>query len=184
MEKTSQDLIHEHKSILIALNVIEKMYERIQNDKEVDYKDIEDILEFLKVFADKCHHGKEENFLFPAMEEVGIKNENGPIGVMLTQHKQGREFIKQMLESISNKTINKDAFVSAASSYVNLLRNHIEKEDTMLFPLSDARLSASKQIELWINFEALEKEVIGEGKHEELRVLLEKLEMKYLQKNS
>jgi hemerythrin-like domain-containing protein len=181
MEKTSQDLIHEHKSILIALNVIEKMYERIQNDKVVDCSDIEDIIEFLKVFADKCHHGKEEKILFPALEEVGIKNENGPIGVMLAQHKQGREFIKQMLGSIANKTINKNAFVSAASSYVNLLRNHIEKEDTILFPLSDVKLSPSKQIELWMNFEALEKNVIGEGKHEELHLLLEKLEKKYLQ---
>jgi hemerythrin-like domain-containing protein len=181
MEKTSQDLIHEHKSILIALNVIEKMYERIQNDKVVDCSDIEDIIEFLKVFADKCHHGKEEKILFPALEEVGIKNENGPIGVMLAQHKQGREYIKQMLGSTPNKTINKNAFVSAASSYVNLLRNHIEKEDTILFPLSDVKLSPSKQIELWMDFEALEKNVIGEGKHKELHLLLEKLEKKYLQ---
>lgn len=181
MEKTSQDLIHEHKAILIALNVIEKMYERIQNDKEVNYKDIEDIIEFLKVFADKCHHGKEEGFLFPALEEVGIKNQNGPIGVMLAQHKQGREFIKQMQESILNKTINKNAFVTSASSYVFLLRNHIEKEDTVLFPLSDTKLAASKQKELLKDFEGLEKNVIGEGKHEELHILLEKFKKKYLQ---
>ncbi len=96
METASQDLIHEHKAILIALDVIEKMYERVQNDKELDYKDIEDIIEFLKVFADKCHHGKEEDFLFPALEEVGIKNQDGPIGVMLAQHRQGRELIKLM----------------------------------------------------------------------------------------
>jgi hemerythrin-like domain-containing protein len=181
MKTASQDLIHEHKAILIALNVIEKMCVNVQNNnKETDYKDIEDIIGFLKVFADKCHHGKEEDFLFPALEKIGIKNENGPIGVMLAQHKQGRELIKQMQESIVNKIINKNAFVDAASSYVNLLRNHIEKEGTLLFPLSDTKLSASKQKELLNNFEKLEKDVIGEGKHEELHALLEKFKKKYI----
>lgn len=95
MKTPSQDLMHEHKAILIALNVIEKMCEDVQkNNNETGYKDVEEIIGFLKVFADKCHHGKEEDFLFPALEKVGIKNENGPIGVMLAQHKQGREFIR------------------------------------------------------------------------------------------
>jgi hemerythrin-like domain-containing protein len=181
METVSQDLIHEHKAILVALNVIEKMWGNVQNNnKQTDYKDIEDIIGFLKVFADKCHHGKEEDFLFPALEKVGIKNEDGPIGVMLAQHKQGRELIKQMQESIVNKIINRNVFVDAASSYVNLLRNHIEKEDTLLFPLIDTKLSASKQKELLNNFENLEKNVIGEGKHEELHALLKKFKKKYL----
>lgn len=184
METARQDLIQEHKAILIALNVIEKMYERVQNDKEIDYEDIEKMIEFLKVFADKCHHGKEEDFLFPALEEVGVKNQNGPIGIMLAQHKQGRELIQQMQNSIINKIINKNAFVGAASSYVSLLRNHIEKENTILFPMSDTKLSASKQKELLNNFENLEKNVIGEGKHEELRTLLEKFKNKYLKKTN
>lgn len=85
-----------------------------------------------------------------------------------------------MQESVVNKIINRNAFVDAASSYVNLLRNHIEKEDTLLFPLSDTKLSASKQKELLKNFENLEKNVIGEGKCEELYILLVKFKGKYL----
>ena len=99
METAIQNLIHDDKSILIALSVIEKMCVNVQNNnKQTNYKDIEDIIGFLKVLTDKCHHVKEEDFLFPALEKVGIKNENGPIGVMLSQHKQGRELIKQMQE--------------------------------------------------------------------------------------
>lgn len=181
METAIQNLIHDDKSILIALSVIEKMCVNVQNNnKQTDYKDIEDIIGFLQVLADKCHHVKEEDFLFPALEKVGIKKENGPIGVMLSQHKQGHELIKQMQESVVNKIINRNAFVDTASSYVNLLRNHIEKEDTLLFPLSDTKLSASKQKELLKNFENLEKNVIGEGKYEELYILLVKFKGKYL----
>ena len=62
METASQDLNQEHKAILIVLNVIEKMYETVKDDKEIAREDIEKIIEFLKVFADKCHHAKEEGF--------------------------------------------------------------------------------------------------------------------------
>ena len=183
MNTASQDLIREHKAILIALNVIEKIVERIRNDKEIDHKDIEELIEFLKVFADKCHHGKEEGFLFPALEKIGIKNENGPIGAMLVQHNQGRDLIKRMQESIAENKIQKNAFIDAGSEYVKLLRNHIEKEDTILFPLSDTRLSLSEQKQLLDDFENLEEKVIGKGKHEELHTLLGKFKNKYLNKN-
>ncbi len=180
MKTISEDLIHEHKSILIALSIIEKMVEKVQNDKDIKVKDIQEIIDFLKLFADKCHHGKEEDYLFPALEEAGVKNHDGPIGIMLAQHMQGREYIKQMLESIANNTLIEHEFVSAASSYVNLLRDHIEKEDTHLFPMGETLLSASKQEDLIKNFENLEKNVIGEGVHEELDATLERFKKKYL----
>ncbi len=97
---------------------------------------------------------------------------------MLSEHKQGRQLIKQMQESIADKAINRKAFVSAASSYVNLLRNHIEKENTILFPMGNIKLTAIKQKELLNEFENLEKNVIGEGKHEVLHALLEKFREK------
>ena len=180
MKTPGQDLMLEHKTILVALDILEKMSEKVQNDKDIKVKDIQEILDFFRIFADKCHHGKEEDFLFPALEEAGVKNEDGPIGIMLSQHKQGREYIKQMLESVTNNTLNEHEFVGAASSYVNLLREHIDKEDTHLFPLSEDLLHDSKQKELLINFEELEKNVIGEGIHEELNATLEKLRKKYL----
>ena len=85
-----------------------------------------------------------------------------------------------MQSSIDNNSMDKNNFVEAASSYVALLRNHIEKENKVLFQMSDARLSASKQQELIHNFEKLEKEVIGGGIHEKLHIVLERLEEKYL----
>jgi len=181
METTGQDLMHEHKAILIALDVMEKMHERVQNDKEMNSEDIKEILDFLRVFADKCHHGKEEGILFPALQDAGILKQEGPIELMLAQHAQGRKLIRRMQTSIENKPIDKHAFIFAASSYVNLLRNHREKEDTMLFPLSDAKLSAEMQKKLLVKFENLEKNVIGEGRHEALHKTLDKLSRKYLQ---
>ena len=180
MKTASQDLIHEHKAIQIALNILEKIREKLEKNEAADYKDINDLLEFLKEFADKCHHGKEEGFLFPALEKTGVKNEGGPIGVMLLEHTQGRNFIKQMQESILIKPVNNNQFVEAAIAYVKLLRAHIEKENKILFPMIDVRLSASEQKELLEQFENHEEKVIGSGRHYDLHDLLEKFMNKYL----
>lgn len=180
MKTASQDLIQEHKAIQIALDILEIIREKLEKNGEADYKDINSLLEFLKEFADKCHHGKEEGFLFPALEKTGVKNEGGPIGVMLSEHAQGRKLIKQMQDSILADPVSKAGFIEAASAYVRLLRAHIQKENSVLFPMIETRMSASEQKELMNNFEMHEEKVIGEGRHEELHSLLENFEKKYL----
>lgn len=180
MKTANEDLLGEHKAIQVALNILERIVERLQKDEGPDYKDINDLLGFLTEFADRCHHGKEEGFLFPALEKVGIKNEGGPIGVMLSEHTQGRNFIKQMQHSIEVEKVDINQLIGASTNYIRLLRAHIQKENTVLFPLIEIRLSATDQIELYENFENHEEKVIGEGRHEELHTLLEKLATKYL----
>ena len=180
MNAASMDLINEHKAIQIALNILEKIQERLENNGEADYKDIISLLELLKEFADKCHHGKEELFLFPALEKAGVMKEGGPIGKMLMEHTKGRELIKKMQESILNDKVNKTAFITAALEYVRHMRAHIEKENTVLFPMIDTRMSASEQKELFENFENHEEKVIGENRHEELHALLDIFRTKYL----
>jgi hemerythrin-like domain-containing protein len=56
----------------------------------------EEILDFLVVFVDKCHHGKEEGLLFPALEAVGVSRNGGPIGVLLEEHRKGRSLTAEM----------------------------------------------------------------------------------------
>lgn len=180
MEKASHDLMNEHMAILLALDILEKMTDAVKSNVDMEYKDFIDMVEFLKLFADKCHHGKEEDFLFPALEEAGILRQNGPIGVMLAEHEQGRKFIRQMQDSLSNNTIQREDFANSATAYINLLRNHINKENNVLFPMGDAKLSYEKQKELLERFERFEEEVIGKGKHEELHSMLEIFKKKYL----
>jgi len=180
MKTAKEDLIHEHNVIQIALNILERIGERSQKEGIENYRDIKDLLGFLTEFADKCHHGKEEGFLFPALEEAGIRNEEGPIGVMLSEHTQGRNFIKQMQISIKDDKVDINMFIGASINYISLLRAHIQKENLVLFPLIDTRLSGSDRQELYKNFESHEEKVIGEGRHEELHILIEKLAAKYL----
>jgi hemerythrin-like domain-containing protein len=87
-----------------------------------------------------------------------------------------------MEAAVGNKGISKEAFIKEASAYVDLLRLHIEKEDTLLFPNGDSHLTDSTQKKLLKDFENLEKNVIGEGRHEELHSILERFTKKYLHK--
>ena len=180
MNYASQDLVHEHDAILFALRVLEEISNRVNEGQDVPAGDIIELLEFLKLFADKCHHGKEEDFYFPALEAAGIPRINGPIGVMLSEHDVGREFIKEMQNSVSEKISDKEGFVKAAQRYIVLLRSHIEKENKVLFPMGDAKLTEAEHKKLLEEFEKFEENVIGKGKHEELHKQLDEFNRKYL----
>ena len=104
MNYASEDLRNEHEGILFGLDILEKMTSLLSDNKyEID--DYRNIIEFLRLFADKCHHGKEEGLLFPEMEKYGIPQDNGPIKQMLAEHMEGRTYIAQMSESMSKNTI-------------------------------------------------------------------------------
>jgi len=117
--------------------------------------------------------------LFPALEQAGIGKSNGPIGVMLAEHEQGRRIMSAMREALAGEAIRTDQFVQLAQSYIGLLRAHINKENNILFPMGDQRLTEVKQKELLEKFERFEEEVIGQGRHEQLHKLLKDLQNTY-----
>ncbi|KKL29067.1 hypothetical protein LCGC14_2368860, partial [marine sediment metagenome] len=133
------------------LSIKSKIAENINTTKDFDVNDVEKIVDFLKTFADKCHHGKEETALFPALVLAGIPEENGPIAVMLHEHNIGREHIKEISTNVENcKTDNSSSgelLAASLTNYVNLLENHIHKEENVLFPMADKTLSQQKQKE-------------------------------------
>jgi hemerythrin-like domain-containing protein len=179
MSKAIADLMNEHEAILSAIQILERMVAANEtNASSVEAKDIQDFIGFLKEFADKCHHGKEEGFLFPAMIDAGVPDKGGPIGVMLAEHAQGRKLIRDMEESIS-PAVDQIKFAQAARDYAYLLRNHIQKENTGLFPMAERVLTEAQLEKLYDGFEEHEEKVIGQGRHEELHAMLGSLQEKY-----
>lgn len=181
MTYASEDLMKEHEGILFGLSILEKMVNMLEAQDCVDQDDLARIVDFFTLFADKCHHGKEEGIYFPEMEASGIRKENGPIGQMLLEHVEGRGFIALMRESLSGK-IRTDLFIESGGKYIKLLRNHIEKENTILFPLADRTIPWERQASLLERFEEHETRVMGEGTHDKLHAVLHEFEEKYLVK--
>ena len=180
----TEQLRAEHEGIRLMLRILEKYCAKLEGGEAVDPEDGERMVEFIRVFADRCHHEKEEGLLFPSMERHGIPREGGPIGVMLHEHEAGRAFVRGMVEALE-KFRGGDkgagsAFVENARGYIQLLSAHIEKENQVLFPMADMRLTAGEQTELAEAFETVETEKIGAGKHEEFHALLDRLREIYL----
>ncbi len=181
--KVTRDLKDEHGGIKVMLSILGKVCDRIEAGQRVETKHVEEILEFLKVFVDKCHHAKEEDHLFPAMEKAGIPREGGPIGMMLHEHQAGRDFIRGMAQAADGLGKGDAAaamrFVANARGYTELLLQHIDKEDNILYPMAERRLPAAVDKTLAAEFEKVEEERVGHGRHEEFHRMMDRLKAVY-----
>lgn len=171
MGKATQDLRKEHEAILYVLQILDKMMESDGRDAETLLRYYGEVVYFLTIFADKCHHGKEENYLFKELVNKGISNEGGPVGVMLQEHAQGRDYIAQMSRSLDDKSLN--GFNIAAVQYRDLLRKHIDKENNVLFMMADNVIDEHAQSVLFEQFEQHEENVVGHGIHEKLHAMID-----------
>ncbi|NLW43868.1 MAG: hemerythrin [Syntrophomonadaceae bacterium] len=178
--KATQQLIDEHR----AVNLMLKVFDHALLRPRIDLEDVEQIIGFLKGFVDKCHHGKEEDLLFPELIRHGMPESGGPIGQMLYEHQTGRSFIADMEKAVrSLKNGQSDAarrLIDAGRKYRDLLVSHIEKEDQVLFKMADNLLDETVQNRLYEEFELLETERMGPGQHERYHELLNNLAAKYL----
>jgi len=177
-KKPTSVLKEEHEDIRKMLKILGKVCDNLKNGKEVRKENLNSIVEFIRFFADKCHHGKEENKLFPVMEEYGVPRDGGPIGVMLYEHEIGRGYVKNMASALEKEDWK--SFVENATNYILLLDPHIDKENNILYMIADMHIPEEKQKELLEDFEKFEKEEIGEEKHKEFKKILNNLESIYI----
>jgi hemerythrin-like domain-containing protein len=176
----AEQLKEEHEGIALMLTILEKVCAKMEAKEKVDQGHLERIVDFFKIFVDQCHHGKEEELLFPAI----IPMEEKLIGILLGEHSQGRRYVRAMGHGLSRmKKIGGDTgaeYAVNAQKYMALMFQHIQKENDVLFPMLDSLLAKEKQGELVEGFEELERTKIGEGTHEKFHKLLFELKEIYL----
>jgi hemerythrin-like domain-containing protein len=183
--KPIQDLKMEHEAVNVTLRILDSICNDAEKTGQIrNPEHLKQLMDFFKVFVDTCHHTKEEELLFPALEEVGVSRESGPIGVMLKEHQLGRDYVANMTAALARYSDDGEKaardLVKNARDYITLLAQHIEKENNVLFPIADKNLSDEKQAEIWEGFETIEKQKIGAGKHEAFHKMIASLEKMYL----
>jgi len=165
--ETTKILMEEHRVIERVLDVLETAAHRLRDGDLVQPAIFIQAVDFIKGFADGCHHRKEEGVLFPAMQSAGVPSEGGPIGVMLAEHQEARKLTSAMHTSAERLAVSDDdaraELIRFALLYVDLLRQHIAKEDTILFPMAERVLQGPALTEVSEAFERIEHLQTEEG---------------------
>ncbi len=152
MPNPVEELMDDHRVIERVLEALEKRVVAAEGG-EIPAGFVEEALEFFAEFADNHHHFKEESALFPTLERRGVPKEGGPIGMMLHEHELGRAALRGIRENLPKAKEGSPEAVEAvrrhADEYINVLRNHIWKEDNVLFRMAVMHLSDEdmKQLE-------------------------------------
>ena len=181
--KATEILSSEHRIIEQVLDCLERMAERVESGGALVEEHARSAVGFFRMFAERCHYGKEEAHLFPAMEARGFPRNGGPTGVMLSEHDLGRSHVRGMDGAIAGAAAGdaqaRQQFVSHARAYLDLLRQHIEKEDHCLFRMADEAMTAEDQAALLAAFERVEAEEMGAGTHEKYLGIADQLADQY-----
>lgn len=137
----TKTLVSEHQLILRMITLLEKNAPLTVEGKYLKWQFYLDGIDFIRQYADRFHHAKEEDILFKALVDNGMPKDNSPVAAMLMEHDQGRSFVRAMeiavLEAQSGRTDTYQSIAENALGYAALLRGHIGKEDDILYPLAE-----------------------------------------------
>jgi hemerythrin-like domain-containing protein len=182
LEKTPTEMLEEeHHFIQKVVGAMAVMAERLEMGEEVDTETLQKMVEFMRTFADKCHHGKEETHLFPVLERKGVPVHGCPLAVLMAEHQRGRALVAGLATAaetyVRDGPSAKKPLQESLRGITSLYPDHIWKEDYLLFPMTNKILTQEEQKELYDKFEMVER-TIGAGVHHRFEQLAEKLEQK------
>jgi hemerythrin-like domain-containing protein len=174
-------LMDEHVVILSMCDAAAREAARLRSGGAFDATRIDGMLDFIRSFADRCHHLKEEDLLFARMAERGFPVDSGPIGVMRHEHDVGRGHVRAIAEAAPRAAAGQAAGVKAVADnligWAELLRAHIYKEDNVLYPMARRALAAADLDDLESEFARVDGEAAGGGAAEAHRAFVRDLLM-------
>jgi hemerythrin-like domain-containing protein len=169
-------LAREHRLIERALELLRRFCDDVVRTRTLDPAVARELLRFLREFADRTHHLKEERILFPAIESKGLFPGCG----LLSEHELGRTRVRNMAAAVQRASAGdaetRKVFVQQARSYINLLRAHIAKEDDCLASVCARTFDSQDGERLSHEFDELERLEMGERAFERFATLVEALE--------
>lgn len=185
MNSSIELMMEEHANISIMLEVIRRMCCGILEGAEVDAADIRDIVDFVRNYADRHHHKKEEEYLFTEMvSHMGRVADNLVTHGMMVEHDMGRGHVLALetalkLYEAGPKTEYKLDILTEAMGYANLLKRHIKKENNVVYPFAERQLPPEVFQKIDADCAAFEETERAAGVQEKYLALMERLEQKY-----
>jgi len=156
----TQALVEEHRLILRMITLLERNAPMTAAGSYRNWRFFLDGVDFIRNYADHYHHAKEEDILFEALVTNGMPRANSPVAAMLMEHDQGRIYVKAMeaaaREALSGQTDREKIIAENALAYAELLREHISKEDDILYPLAERVIPDTMRDEIIAGYAAAE----------------------------
>jgi hemerythrin-like domain-containing protein len=183
MNKCIDSMMREHELIVEVLAALQTMTDKLTAGEDVARQDVAAFGRFFRDFADKCHHGKEEDRLFVKMVEAGFPQDGGPIAVMLAEHDAGRQEVRGLLAIGSSSGPLSEAerarVIGYASEFVPLLYAHIQKENNILYPMAQNTIPPEEFELLDQSCEAFDREIRSQLDVDVLKALAADLTRRY-----
>jgi hemerythrin-like domain-containing protein len=173
----TDQLREEHELVLMVVEAMEHEVTFIERTDRVHADRVAQMIDFTRNFTDGDHHTKEEDLLFPLLEERSAAA-GGTVSVLLSEHEAARGCIRAIDAALPDAEHSAEARGVVAENlklYAFLLPLHIGKEDSVLFPLTEKVLSVSEQEMLGAEFARLETGGAGSGARERYRKLAHSL---------
>lgn len=151
---STASLRRDHDLIEKVIKAMESTIQLLNDGKQIPESILLPVIDFSKNFTDVCHHSKEENSLFPALEQAGMPRNMGPIAMMLIDHERSREIGKEMENSAKDylSSGNSTKLISDMQQYVEHITEHLWKENNRLFMMAEARLQyVAKKVDKELN---------------------------------
>jgi hemerythrin-like domain-containing protein len=181
MTDPTEMLEEEHRFIAKVVGVAPVLADRVEAGQAVEAGMLREIVEFMRTYADKFHHGKEEDLLFPALIEKGVPVHGCPIGALTAEHVTGRALVKGLAEATdvldNDVSSAREDVVKNLRGIAELYPNHIWKEDYLLFPMTHKVMRPEELQGLYQAFQEVE-ESMGKDTHHRLEQWAEQLEQR------
>ena len=160
MAKSLEMLSEEHKNILQVIDAIFSECDALEKGKKIDVDFFKETIDFIRGYADKFHHAKEEDILFRELSKDDVEMHCNPMQQMLYEHDMGRGFVKELEIGVELK--DPSIVTKNARAYGFLLKDHIFKEDNILYPIADEILSDSAKDNILKEFYSVDKRLAKE----------------------
>ena len=167
----------EHRLIERMITLIKQKLGQIESTNQVDPLFIDTVVDFIRIYADRTHHGKEEDILFKQLANKQMSDQDKRImDELVDEHLLGRKTTKELVEANAQYRVGEKTFlaviVSKLKKLVNFYPKHIEKEDKVFFPSYMKYLSDEEDQLMLEEFYEFDREMI----HEKYKSVLQKLE--------
>lgn len=172
-------LIDEHKMIIRVVEALRVFAENMEDGWEVEEDTLNEIIEFMRLFAQKWHHAKEEDVLFPALIKRGVPATGCPLIHLKNEHKKSNDYVANLVHSMEiHRMSSVEGWADVIQGLKNLYShypNHIWKEENMLFPMANRILTIEDLQRLMVGFERIDGQH-GQKLHDRLESFALKIE--------